>query len=297
MGPGPRVYRGIDWSQGWKSLDKDLTKLLPDSEAGNRWADKLVQVHRRDEQGEQIVFLHVEFQNDRKKDFELRMFTTNYRVFDRLLKPVVSLGILGDDSSKWRPKRYGWKLWGCEMRFRFPIVKLRSYNRRWRRLEKAAKTNPVAVAVMAHLKNLATRKDPEGRYREKLALIRRLYESKYERDDIVALLRFIDWVMRLPEDLKVRLDEDLQRLEKEKKVEYVTTWERHGIEKGIEKGLVTGRMQGKADVLMRQLGRRFGELPEWTERRLAKADAEKLDRWSDRILDAEDLADVLGDAP
>ncbi len=47
----PRAYRGIDWSQGWESLDKDLTKLLPDAEAKDRWADKLMRVPPSAEEG------------------------------------------------------------------------------------------------------------------------------------------------------------------------------------------------------------------------------------------------------
>ncbi len=119
-------------------------------------------------------------------------------------------------------------------------------------------------------------------------MIRRLYDSGYERDDVVAVLRFIDWVMRLPEELKVRLGDELQRLEREKKMEYVTSWERHGIKKGL--------LAGKSGVLKRLLGQRFGELPEWADRRLAEADVDELDHLSDRILDAERLVDVFGDA-
>ena len=280
----PAAYKGIDWSRGWESLDKDLKKLFPKATASDRWADKLIRVCRRGG-GEQIVFIHTEVQGDPVADFALRMFTTNYRIFDRYQKPVVSLAILGDDRPDWRPKSYGWTIWGCRAGIRFPSVKLWDYNDRWEELEVAAMANPFAVVVMAHLRTKATRKDPPSRYREKLRLIRRLYESGYERHEVANVLRFVDWVMTLPEALDDQLTEDLEALEAEKKMEYVTSFERVGMK------------HGKTAVLKRQLTRRFGELPERETRRLEAASSEELDLWSDRVLDAERLEEVFAKAP
>jgi hypothetical protein len=72
-------------------------------------------------------------------------------------------------------------------------------------------------------------------------------------------------------------------------MEYVTSWERMGEERGLAKGL----LQGKVAILKRMLVRRFGELPEWAESRLAAARAQELDRWSDCILDAGRLTDIF----
>ena len=83
-----------------------MKKLLPDAAASHRWADKLMRVFRRSG-GEQLVFLHVEVQGDPDSAFALRMFTTNYRIFDKYQKPVVSLAILGDDRPSWKPEGYG----------------------------------------------------------------------------------------------------------------------------------------------------------------------------------------------
>jgi hypothetical protein len=55
-----------------------------------------------------------------------------------------------------------------------------------------------------------------------------------------------------------------------------------------------GEQKGKLDMLTRQLARRFGPLPDAARTRLAHADAAQLDAWSERVLDAASLADVLG---
>ena len=54
-----------------------------------------------------------------------------------------------------------------------------------------------------------------------------------------------------------------------------------------------GRQQGKKEVLARMLARRFGPLPQDVSSRLASANAEQLDLWSDRLLDAPTLEAVF----
>jgi predicted transposase YdaD len=52
------------------------------------------------------------------------------------------------------------------------------------------------------------------------------------------------------------------------------------------------RTEGEAELLLRQLERRFGPLSDAAKQRVAKADGETLLLWGDRILDARNLADV-----
>ncbi|HEV3025583.1 MAG TPA: hypothetical protein VGX76_24090 [Pirellulales bacterium] len=74
---------------------------------------------------------------------------------------VVSLAILGDDRAAWRPDHFGYSLWGCTVGFQFAAVKLLDYAADVLALE--ANPNPFAVVVLAHLKTLETRHDPDVR--------------------------------------------------------------------------------------------------------------------------------------
>ncbi|PKO21111.1 MAG: hypothetical protein CVU38_16460 [Chloroflexi bacterium HGW-Chloroflexi-1] len=65
------------------------------------------------------------------------MYIYNYRLFDRHRQRVASLAILGDERAEWRPDRYGYELWGCEVSLRFPIVKLLDYQEQSARLAAA----------------------------------------------------------------------------------------------------------------------------------------------------------------
>ncbi|XWK87734.1 MAG: hypothetical protein U7127_26665 [Phormidium sp.] len=70
--------------------------------------------------------------------------------------------------------------------------------------------------------------------RAKLALTRRLYEQGYERKDIINLFQFIDWIMSLPQELDREFWQEVIQLEGERRMPYITSVERFGIEKGIE---------------------------------------------------------------
>ena len=55
-----------------------------------------------------------------------------------------------------------------------------------------------------------------------------------------------------------------------------------------------GRQQGEAKMLMRQLRKRFGELPESVGARLRGATREQLEQWGDRLLDGAGLNELFG---
>lgn len=281
----PQAAQGIDWSRGYESQDQELQQVVRDAEQGKRLADKLMKVWRSDGE-EQFVFVHIEIQGEHDADFPLRMYTYNYRLFDRHGRPVVSLAILGDGVAGWRPDRFGYELWGCRVDMRFPIVKLADYNGRWPELESS--DNPFAVVVMAHLKTRATRRDPEDRLRWKTRLVRRLYEGGWQRKDVLELFWFIDWLLALPPELERRFKTEVAELE-ENKMRYVTSIERMGREDGRQEGIE----QGTGQLLKRLLTRRFAHLPEWAEQRLDKANLGDLERWADRVLDAKALEDVF----
>ena len=68
-----------------------------------------------------------------------------------------------------------------------------------------------------------------------------------------------------------------------------------GIEQGIEKGIEQGVQRGEARMLLSLLRLRFGELPDAMQQRIESADADTLLRWSERVLTARTLAEILDD--
>ena len=225
----PQIHDDIDWSRGYDFLDQELQQVVRDAELGKRLTDKLIKVWKLS--GEETwVLAHIEIQSQEERNFSDRMFVYYYRLRDRYNQKVASLAILGDERETWRPQAFHDSLWGCRILFEFPTIKLLDYAPHWAELE--ATRNPFAIAVMAHLKTKETRNDAEARKEWKFRLTRRLYEQGYERQDILNLFRFLDWMMELPEGLKQVFRAELKQFEQERQMPYVTSIEQMGIEKG-----------------------------------------------------------------
>ncbi|MBF0613634.1 MAG: DUF4351 domain-containing protein [Magnetococcales bacterium] len=58
-----------------------------------------------------------------------------------------------------------------------------------------------------------------------------------------------------------------------------------------------GREEEGRKIVQRLLTRRFGPLPEYVMNKIAHADAESLERWGDRLLDAGSLDEVFATDP
>lgn len=254
----PKAHADIDWTKGYEFLDKELQQVVRDAELGRRRVDKLVKLWRRNGD-EAWVLVHVEVQSQEETGFAERMYIYNYRLFDRYHRLVASFAVLGDERSGWRPDKFGYNLWGCEVNFKFPVVKLLDYKECWSALEESQ--NPFATVVMAHLKAQETRRNPSGRLQWKLSLVKGLYERGFRREDILELFRFIDWLMALPENLERRFSEEIMRYEEEKQMPYITSIEQIGIEKGIQQGIQQGLLQKAREDVIGILETRFAEAP------------------------------------
>ena len=233
------------------------------------------------------------------------MFTYNYRLYDRIARPVASLAVLADDDEGWKPESFGFEVLGCRHRLDFPVVKLIEFADRLDHLE--TDPNPFALVTAAHLRTRRTKQDPQARYQAKRALVRLLYRRGWDRQRILDLFAVLDWMMRLPDVLERQLWQDIEQIEGETRMRYVTSVERLAIERGLQQGIQQGIQQGKlegklegilegeATVLERQLAKRFGPLSDETRGRLKSASAAQLELWAERILDAPTLAAALED--
>jgi hypothetical protein len=67
-----------------------------------------------------------------------------------------------------------------------------------------------------------------------------------------------------------------------------------GIEQGIEQGIQQGHQRGVRTVLLKQLRQRLGtQVDAQVEQRLAAASTEQLEAWTERVLSATSLGELL----
>ena len=288
----------IDWSKEHVFLDQELRAVVQDAELGTRFVDRLVRVSVLDG-GESWIYIHIEVQGTRQAEFAKRMFVYNYRLFDRYDRPVASLAVLADAHKRWKPDSYGFSVLGCRHTLEFPVAKLTDYEEKMDEL--LASDNVFGLITVAHILTQQTRKKHQERYIAKQRLVRLLYERKWDKQRVIVLFRVVDWLMQLPDWLNSQVWQELETIEENKKVQYITSVERIGIAKGMATGMATGmakgvekgRVEGQSRLLRRQLERRFGVLPSWATEQLANASEEQLEAWGEAILTAPTLEAVF----
>jgi len=290
----PDAHRQIDWACGYQFLDQELRAVVQDAELGKRFVDKLAKVALRDG-SERWVYVHLEVQGSAQAEFAERMFVYNYRLYDRYRQPVASLAVLADTTANWRPNHFGFAVLGCEHELRFPAVKLLDYAAQQDLLY--SNPNPFALVTLAHLLTQATRQDMNARFAAKWKLVQLLYQRGWGKQQVIDLFSVLDWMMRLPEQLKRSLWHNIEVLEEQEKMRYVTSVEQIGIEKGLLLGRLEGEQsgiaKGEAYALRRLLQKRFGPLSDDVLARLQAASIDELELWLDRALDADSLAGVF----
>ncbi len=70
-----------------------------------------------------------------------------------------------------------------------------------------------------------------------------------------------------------------------------------GRAEGLERGLERGRSEALAELLLRQLSLRFGDVPDAFRERVRGASAAELEAWAEAVLAAPSLDDVLAARP
>ena len=104
-------------------------------------------------------------------------------------------------------------------------------------------------------------------------------------------LKYLDFI-----DIYAALD-DNERAEYQRdypdEAQTMSRFAEHFHEKGMQQGMQQGKHQGEALILERQLRLKFGTLPDEVRRRIEQADERTLLEWSERILTASRLDEIL----
>ena len=254
----PAIARQINWKKKPQLLSKEFQKITRRSELGRKNVDTLVQVWTKAGQP-RWVLVHVEVQAQRESLFPRRMFDYYSRIAQHYNRDVVSLAILADDHPKWLPTSYLREQWGCEARLKFPVCKLTSLARNEQKL--LNNPNPFAIVVLAQVKALQTKGAMRQRRVWKATLAKLGHERGYSRRVILDLYNFVDWVMFLKPELEREVEQEIAEFENAKRMKYITSIERFGMEKGLEKGRQEGRQEALRENIFAVLEARFTDVP------------------------------------
>jgi hypothetical protein len=241
----PELSCLIDWSKKYISLDKELQAITKGAAAGKRLVDKLFKVYLLNG-NEQWILIHIEIQNQPDIDFPKRMFTYGYRIFDKYQQPVISCAILADEQENWCPNQFQIGMAGSYLKSEFLVIKILNYHDRLAELENS--THVFACVIYSQLKAIENKFKPDQERKHiKFILTKRLYYKGFNKEQIINLYRFIDWLIGLPEHFEIEYDNEI---DKEPNIMvYISSRER----REREKERLTGLEQGKIETAKRLL--------------------------------------------
>lgn len=243
----------INFNQPFEFLDKDLQLIFKelDTESINRRADVLVKVHLKDGQ-EKWLLVHIEVQGYEDKEFALRMYIYQYRIFDRHGKRVTALAILTDANPNFRPSHYEFKTWNTNIRYDYGMFKVLDYDMEY--FEKSG--NPFASVMFVARTYLANNdiKSDKDLLKLKIQLFKTMLKKGHSKGIITKITHFIKHYVRFDnKDFFRKFDKQTDVISKNQGsmgiIELVTKHREEeifqealeqGIEKGEEKGIEKG---------------------------------------------------------
>ncbi len=164
------------------------------------------------------------------------------------------------------------------LKFNFYKLELRKLN--WREFIKS--DNPVAAALLS---KMGYRKEEKVQVR--IEFLRMLTRLKLDPAKTELIGGFFHSYLKLNQQEQEQFEEEVSRLSKKEAeiiMQITTPWH--------EKGRMEGKIEGKVEILLRQLKKRFGEVPEDVERGIKSLATERLGEVGEALFDINTLDEL-----
>jgi predicted transposase YdaD len=273
--PDPRVVRPGDVSVNVAEFRADQVFIVGEEGDPKRWA------------------LHLEYQLQPDARVMPGWFFKNAALTVQLKLPVVLVVVyLGRGRRTSFPETYQARGGGLENEYRFHSIRL------W---EHAERIRSGEVAELAPLLVLCEEKPSEATVLQERELLLGLDVPPDVRADLLAVAIGVGARYFSRDLLRAVFREELQMLRGSNLLdELVEQWGEERLKQRVEQqvqgvreeGREEGRLAGLREAVLRQLGKRFGELPTSATARIQTGDAEWCGAMLDRIPDAKALADL-----
>ena len=208
----PKLFDDIDVNRLPVFLDNELQTIWRSMKTGLKMTDKLMKVWLKNGE-EHWVLVHIEVQARFETLFSKRMFTMSYRILDKYQVAPVALAVFVDTLIPSSFDTYEHTIYGTKTMYQYNTYKIIEQIE----TELLKSDNLFALVVLANLRTIQTKK--KGSEFDRLMFKKHLYnlliERNFEPEVYHDLLNFIDYMMILPEELKIEYDDFL--IEKTKK--------------------------------------------------------------------------------
>ncbi|WP_144463705.1 hypothetical protein [Siminovitchia fortis] len=211
------------------------------------------------------MYVHIEVQGDYKKIFPKRMFQSFYRIMDLYDQRIYALALFTGEDAKYNANLFHYEFLGTELTYNYNTYRIASQSE----TTLLESENPFALAVLAGLYVIKSKKNVDIKYQYKGKLMRLLLQDKMinkemKREFIQKLFVFIDHILRLPEETELKLVNEMKPIIQKEAVQMGLSMKdtflakyymKEGEKKGIELGIKEGIKEGKVEIAVRLLGR------------------------------------------
>ena len=292
----PDVYELIDFSKGYTFIEQELNSLFSDSELGKKRTDKLAKVNLKSGE-EKWILVHVEVQGYKDKHFADRMFKYFYRIYDKYNKKIFAIALFSDSNENYEPNEFKYEFFDTRLIYSFRTYKILTQSE----VQLSKSKNPFAMAILAGLFAIKSKKNVDIKYEFKMKLIRLLKEKRWCREKIESLFLFIDALLKLPDIKEIELENNLKIiLGKEDDGMPKLTWDKSNLaqvytSKGMEKGMQEGQTKKMRSSAKKLLKNKFklDILPNELVTLIDEATIEDLDEVEDLIFEIESIDWVI----
>lgn len=133
------------------------------------------------------------------------MFTYFYRIYDRYNQKITALAIYTGDKVPSNYDKYEYNFLGTVNTYKFNSYKITSAAED----DLLKSKNPFSLVILTSQYLLKSKNDFDQRYLFKRKLIKLAKDREYEDLEIVSLLRFIDLILKLPEKLEIKFEQEI----------------------------------------------------------------------------------------
>jgi len=194
----PDLFVEIDFARKPEFLKQELHTILavPEQE-GTKITDSLVKLYLKNGK-EQWILIHIEVQGTHETAFSERMFTYYYRIFDKFqIKQITSIAVFIGEAVPKNHNQFTNKYFGTEVSYKYNsyIVKKQEEAVLWK------SKNPFAIAVLAALHIIKTKRNSDDRLKLKIKLTnfvrKHAEQGNFPESVVVALVQFVVNIMLL----------------------------------------------------------------------------------------------------
>ena len=275
-----------------------LDKEFPAIRSKKRSADLVAKVKWR---GQPAFFLfHIEAQSQQQEHFGQRMFRYFAKLHDKYKLPVYPIALLMFDSPlAAQPAAYQVAFPDLPvLEFRYRVVQLNNLS--WR--DFINHPNPLTAALMAKMKI-----DKKDRPRVKAECLRMFLTMRLDEEKAGLILEFVETYLELNAAEEKTFRRELATIApelEEEAMEFMTSWEKRGLQRGLKKGLKEGLKEGEQkgrqegqqekarEIVLRQLQLKLGMLSTPLTARLQTLSVKQLDQLSLDLFSFASVADL-----